>query len=303
MIDRMQIAPERQPCAFAHIIAVNRLVRNPAHFWQNILNVLNQRQLRRRSERFGNQREIGALRFAARALNLRRQLASEGVPVARSAGFADRLRTFGIIHRQKRSLRPHIGGAATFQRRLAIGGLRSAARSRMFGVALDFSRAPVAAFSQQTQRITHERHRRRIIRSDAGHVTFGLINVGNDFLVGLKRAPAQTGERQRCAHQFEKIAARQRRPIFGRLAGELAAQHLVEAGLLREFVERAPIGFAVGARKLGAHFVQVERLVFDARTLFVGDVNQLTHVKFVPPFSRGRYSSRSDNARGRFCIR
>ena len=78
-----------------------------------------------------------------------------------------------------------------------------------------------------------------------GNQLFRLPHVGHDVLGGLARAGGQAGQRQRRAHQLQKIAAALDAvfilaPADG-LARELALQQLLELGRCRQIVQAAPV--------------------------------------------------------------
>src|SRR5262249_18803730 len=107
----------------------------------------------------------------------------------------------------------------------------------------------------------------RVVERLAEHEALGLLDVGNDALLRLLRARAETGERERRAHELEEVGPIERRPDACRLARELVPPGLDQSRRLDQLGEAPPeraTGRAAQARaNLGevAHRWHVVQLV------------------------------------------
>ena len=113
----------------------------------------------------------------------------------------------------------------------------------MLGIAFNFSGTSGVAFSDHTMSESAERHRGGIVERLAGNDFFGLSDVRNYFFVrrSRSRAAAAGGERDRCGHHFQKIAAVDGVKPKGRMAGRFFLQKLLKLGTVRELFEGAPV--------------------------------------------------------------
>ena len=112
---------------------------------------------------------------------------------------------------------------------------------RMIGIAFELGWPSFIAARQQRRRDAAQRKRRGEIETFAGNLFFRLLDVRNDLLGRLNHAAAQTGQRQRRAHQFQKRAALDGIvPLFG-LLRELALDEFFEDRRVGEFFKAAPV--------------------------------------------------------------
>jgi len=75
----------------------------------------------------------------------------------------------------------------------------------VIGIALDLGRAPLMALHHQSRGETAESHGGGIEEWIAGDQFFRLFHIRNNSFERLPRASRQTGQRQRGAHQLQKI--------------------------------------------------------------------------------------------------
>ena len=237
VVDRLDVAAEREPGAGAHVVARGRFPLNPLGVGMLRENLLDLRRERGRVDRLGDDAQTGAARG-----RLGRQRAAQGrneaAPRTNLPKLGDRVRAIGVVHREHRGLREQVGAAAA-------GG--------MVGIAFDLGRAAFVALDQQARGHASERHRRGVEHRLAGHQIFGLTHVRHDQLVGLHRASRDAGQRQRGAHQLQEVAAADRVVELGRVGGELAVQELLEFRSFRNGFQAAPILWAVGRLQLRAN--------------------------------------------------
>ncbi len=123
----------------------------------------------------------------------------------------------------------------------------------MFRVSLDLGRTPHVAFHQHGLRVTREWNGAGEEERPAGDDVLGLSHVRDDLLRGLLRARADAGERQRGAHQLEKLPASLRVVPLRGLLGEFAVKVLTEFRGVGEFAEAAPVQTPFGAGQAGTN--------------------------------------------------
>ena len=154
------------------------------------------------------------------------------------------LRAVGIVHAQDRRLGENVGAAETGGMLVVAFNLGGTVQ-----VALDQNRAGVSAQSE----------RRGVEQRPPGNHFFGLLHVGNNRFERLLGAGGHAGHGQRCAHQLEEAAARNRIQPLRRALGKFAVQHLLEIGAARQFFEAAPVFRTLGLGRRGAGRIQIER--------------------------------------------
>jgi len=137
----------------------------------------------------------------------------------------DGLRTVRVVQIEDARLHEHVGTPSVAGccglPSILVGGLRG------FPPAWEAHRPPAAWPWQRTEACRAQGYR--------------LTHVGNDGLLRHPRAGAQPGQRQRRAHDLEKIPARGRvRPLRG-MTRKFAVQHLLEFGRLRQLFQAAPV--------------------------------------------------------------
>src|SRR5262245_8265868 len=121
----------------------------------------------------------------------------------------------------------------------------------MLGIALDLGRSAPVALDEQAGTDAAEWPCGSKVQRLPGHDLLGLPDVGENFLGWLAGAGAESGERERRAHQLQELAAPER--IEHRcLARELALQELAEPVAVGELLEAAPIVTAAGLRQTRA---------------------------------------------------
>src|SRR6202040_2477236 len=98
----------------------------------------------------------------------------------------------------------------------------------------------VAAREQRCSDTAERRSRRKKERL-AGNFFFWLLDVGDDLLRRLIDTAAQSGQRQRCAHQFQERPALKRVvPLFG-LLRKLALDQFAELRGVDQLFQTAPV--------------------------------------------------------------
>ncbi len=159
------------------------------------------------------------------------QSASQGgqglVPSPRASAVCDALRAIGIVQSQDRGL---------------MIDARRAPACRMVGVAFNFCRPTHVTFDEQTDGRSCKRHGRRKKEGLACHNVARRMDVRNDLRQRgrFDRTAAETGQRERRAHQRQEVSAAERiGPDIGLLRKFQPHQLLKSLGI-RQFVERAP---------------------------------------------------------------
>jgi hypothetical protein len=212
---------------------------------------LPERLERRRRRRSGEHADTDTLeRDLGVEVRLERRL--ERAPGARALELEDRLRAVGIVERQDRGLGDRVGRAE------ARGVLR---------VAFDLRRPPHVALGEHRLEIAEHRHRRGEEQRPAGEDLLRLLDVGDDLLERLLGAGGEAGERQRGARELQEVAAREALACrvvalggpLGRMAWELALQHLFELRRRGKLFEAAPELRALGVAQALAHRREIQR--------------------------------------------
>src|SRR5262249_38597409 len=136
------------------------------------------------------------------------------------------LRAIRVVEAEHGALRGDVGGAQA-------GGV-----SR---IALDLGRAALVALDDDADAEAAERHRGGEEERLPEHDALRLLHVRDDALLGLPRAGAHAGERQRRAHELQEVAASGAGLADARgLARELVLEELDELVAFGELLEAAP---------------------------------------------------------------
>src|SRR5712692_4828892 len=98
----------------------------------------------------------------------------------------------------------------------------------MVFVAFHLCRSSFVTFNHQSSSKTIERHRSSKEHGLAGNEFFWLARVGRDVLRGLTSAGGKSGERERRAHQFEKLASANGIIPLGGVLGKLAMKQFLK---------------------------------------------------------------------------
>src|SRR5579884_408547 len=158
------------------------------------------------------------------------------LPVADFAQESDRLCAVRVVQIKYRGLRKSI---------------RCAQAAGMVGVALNFGRTAFMALHQNAERIGAGRHRRSEKQRIAGNHAVRLLDVGNNMLL-RRSASRHPRERERCAHQLQKIAPVNGVVPLGSMPREFAVHEFLESRVLRELLDGTPILLAALRLQLGA---------------------------------------------------
>ena len=123
---------------------------------------------------------------------------------------------------------------------------------RMLRVAFDFGRTPHMAFDQDRLRNAGQRDRAGEKQGTAGDDVLGLLDVGNNLFGRLFGARADSGERERRAHQLQELTPAFRVVPLRGLLGEFPVQVLAELERIGQFAEAAPVHAAFDAGQAGS---------------------------------------------------
>ncbi len=134
-----------------------------------------------------------------------RQLTEEYLPGAHLTLMHDRLRTLRIVEFEQLRLHENVS-------RSEAGG--------MFCIAFDFRGAAFVRFHKHAARVAPERECAGVVERLAGNQFFRLTHIGHDAFARLSGTAGRTGERNRRAHQFEKISSTQFVRPIGRARNE-----------------------------------------------------------------------------------
>jgi hypothetical protein len=134
-------------------------------------------------------------------------------------------------------------------------GIAAALRGGVLGIAFELDGAEGLALDQHRNRAGGERMRRGEVHRAAEDEVLGLLDVGEDRLVGLLGAAGESGQREARAHDLEEAAARDRvDPLAGGgLAGKLLLHQLLEGRRSGQLIQVLPEALAGLAFELRAH--------------------------------------------------
>ncbi len=180
---------------------------------------------RRRRDGFGEDPEARTLRGF---LGCQRGLDGTLIraPRADFAAVGDGLRPVRVVQAEDGGLCEHVRGAQA---------------GRMLRIPFDFGRSAHVALDQHRPRDASERDGAREKQGPAGHQIFRLSDVRNDLLWRLRRAGADTGERERGAHQLEEVAPSLRVVPFRRLLREFTVQVVAEVRSVGQLAQAPPV--------------------------------------------------------------
>src|SRR6266571_8798661 len=191
----------------------------------------------RRRDRAGEYSQAVSDRFLSceRALSYKRRLnrSQKRRPGYNVSKKGQRLRPIRIVEPQHRCLREHVGRAET---------------CRVIFVAFYLCRSSFVAFNHQSSSKTIERHRCSKEHRLAGNKFLGLPRVRRNVLRRLASAGRQSRERERRAHQFEKLASANGITPLGSVLGKLAMKQLLKLLSLGQLFEATPVLLAGGSR-------------------------------------------------------
>ena len=238
----IQVAAKRGLRRGARRVAIHRLPLHKPRLRKLRLRLCPLRGKRGRGDRLAE--EINSF-AAVRLLYRRRKRLLEIRPLAGLPAQAHLLRAVGIVQIEKRGLRECVG--------LAL-------RHWVVGISIHLDGAERVRLHQHRDRARRKWEGRGEVHGLAEDEVLGLLDVGEDRLIGLLGASRKPGERKGCAHHLEKSAAADPvRPLAGRAsgnAGKLRLQHLVEGGRLGQLVQVLPEALALLAVELRAHLGQ-----------------------------------------------
>ena len=238
LVLRVGVAAESRLGGGHRGVAIDRLPLDQFRGWVFGLDLLPLRSQRWRSD--GLAEEIDSLSSAA-LLHRRRECFLEVRPLAGLPAQAYLLGAVRIVEIEQGGLGKRV--------RLALG-------HGVVGVAIYLDGAECVRLHQHRNCARRKGECRGEVHRLAEDEVLGLLDVGEDRLVGLLGASSKPGQRQRRTHHLEEPAAADRIHPFAGLAGKFALQHLVEGGRLGQLVQVLPEALAAGAVELGAHLGQ-----------------------------------------------
>ena len=139
----------------------------------------------------------------------------------------------------------------------------------MLRVAVDLDGAELVGLHQQRHRAGNKRMRRGKVHRLAENQIFRRFDVGIDRLIGLLGAAGQSGQRRRCAHEFEEAAPRNLIAPPMRRAGKLLLDSSLKLRRVGQLVHRAPVPLAAHVLQLLAHLLQRHRRRLDCANQIV----------------------------------
>ena len=229
VVDGLAGRARRLTQAQASAIAGDWIVLMPMRLRVVLKNRREELGQRGRGDRLGQNPETGA---PSRLLAGQRR--SDGClkcgPRSDLTPVGDRLRPIRVVQAKYGGLRQDVGRPQT---------------RRMLGISFDFRRTAHVALDEDRPRDAAERDGAGEKQGPAGNEVLRLADVGNDVLGRLPRAGANAGERERCAHQLEKVA-----PALGvvplrRLLRELTVQVVAEVRGIGQLAQAPPVEAAV----------------------------------------------------------
>src|SRR5204862_7943484 len=84
-------------------------------------------------------------------------------------------------------------------------GVASAEARRMFRIAFDLRWPSFMCLDENTARMAAESQRRSVVNRFARENFFRLTEIGHNSLWRLSRATSRSGQRNGCAHKFQKF--------------------------------------------------------------------------------------------------
>ena len=255
-----QMRPIRQakglPRALADVVPADRLVFDPFGFREFLQQTPAQIEHSRRTGRFGQYAHATAICVAIACKGAGRhgcKLAPLGDALLIVIILApdDFFAAVRIVHFQNCRL------GVMVRRALAV---------RVIGIAFHLDRSAIVAGYQKAGGDTAEFHCRRVLFRLARHVAFRTLVVGGDLFL-FPAAARRAGQRQRSAHDLQKMTPREIGRQFRAAYRELARQRLLELRRLRQLVQAAPVT-VLGGLRLSTRTLQVRRLLFASVTSF-----------------------------------
>src|SRR5207249_3453601 len=109
---------------------------------------------------------------------------------------------------------------------------------------------------------TTDGHRRRKKQRFPRHKNFGRPNIGHDlFRRRLHRAAVEPRQRQRSTHESQELATVDGICPGCGLAWKLVLQELLKLVRLRQFLQAAPVGFALGSGQTPAEGSKIQKVI------------------------------------------